>query len=147
MMKPAEAVYTLSVASELSGVPIHSIKQYIERELIIPFKKESKRHLFSEVDVRRLRRLKEYLEAGNLNIAGIKALMAVIPCWTVRSCSRSERESCGAFTDIARPCWEASEKNGSCRNIDCRQCAVYSYPEKYSDIKNMLKDYTCRRLP
>lgn len=41
------SVYTLGVASRLSKIPIPSIRQYMERGLIIPFKKESNRHLFS----------------------------------------------------------------------------------------------------
>jgi DNA-binding transcriptional MerR regulator len=33
-----------------SGIPVHSIRQYIDKGLIIPFKKESNRNLFSQVD-------------------------------------------------------------------------------------------------
>jgi hypothetical protein len=39
-------VYTLSVTADLSGIPVHSIRQYIDKGLMIPFKKESSRNLF-----------------------------------------------------------------------------------------------------
>jgi len=32
-------VYTLGVASDLSRIPVHSIRQYIDKGLMIPFKK------------------------------------------------------------------------------------------------------------
>jgi len=35
-------VYTLSVTADLSGIPDHSIRQYIDKGLIIPFKKRIK---------------------------------------------------------------------------------------------------------
>jgi hypothetical protein len=37
-------VFTLSTTSILSGIPGHSIRQYIDKGLIIPFKKESNRN-------------------------------------------------------------------------------------------------------
>jgi len=40
-------VYTLSITSTFSGIPIYSIRQYIDKGLIIPFRKESNRNLFS----------------------------------------------------------------------------------------------------
>ena len=43
-------LYTLGIASQLSEIPAHSIRQYIDEGLIIPFKLESKRHLFSQQD-------------------------------------------------------------------------------------------------
>jgi DNA-binding transcriptional MerR regulator len=47
-------VYTLSTASDLSAIPAHSIRQYIDKGLIVPFTKETNRHLFSQVDILRL---------------------------------------------------------------------------------------------
>src|SRR4030042_556180 len=118
-------VYTLSITVSLTGIPIHSIRQYIDKGLIIPFKKNTRRHLFSDVDILRLKLIRNQLEEQGLNIAGIKTLMALIPCWEIRSCSKSERKSCEAYESITNPCWEASEKGYECRNINCRECKVY----------------------
>jgi MerR family transcriptional regulator/heat shock protein HspR len=65
-------VYTLSITSDLSGIPIHSIRQYIDKGLIIPFRKESNRNLFSQVDILRLKFIHRLLVEDGLNIAGIK---------------------------------------------------------------------------
>lgn len=132
-------VYTLSIASKLSGIPVHSVRQYIDRGLVIPFTKESSRHLFSQVDIIRLKYISRLLNEGGLNIAGIRALLSMIPCWAIRSCPPGDREICQAYRSDTFPCWTASEKAPSCMNADCRECAVYRVVEDYPDIKTCIK--------
>src|SRR5664280_1460584 len=97
LVESTTPVYTLSTTSSLSGIPVHSIRQYIDKGLIIPFKKESNRNLFSQVDILRLKFINNLLNEDGLNIAGIRTLLAVIPCWAVRKCSAGERETCQAY--------------------------------------------------
>jgi MerR family transcriptional regulator/heat shock protein HspR len=132
-------IYTLSTTSTLSGIPVHSIRQYIDKGLIIPFKKESNRNLFSQVDILRLKYINNLLNEDGLNIAGIKSLLAVIPCWAVRECSGEERETCHAYQNSNNPCWEASEKGTLCKNTNCRECDVYRIVENYPDLKSFIK--------
>jgi MerR family transcriptional regulator, heat shock protein HspR len=132
-------VYSLSTTSTLSGIPVHSIRQYIDKGLIIPFKKESNRNLFSRVDILRLKYINNLLNEGGLNIAGIRKLLALIPCWAIRECSAGERKTCQAYLSDAYPCWEASEKGILCKNTNCRECSVYSIVENYPDVKSFLK--------
>jgi MerR family transcriptional regulator/heat shock protein HspR len=132
-------VYTLSITAGLSGIPVHSIRQYIDRGLIIPFRKKSGRNLFSQVDILRLKFIHKLLDEDGLNIAGIRTLLAVIPCWAIRECSDNEREKCQAFHSDSYPCWEASEKGTRCKNTDCRECEVYRIVENYPDVKTFLK--------
>jgi MerR family transcriptional regulator, heat shock protein HspR len=132
-------VYTLSTTSVLSGIPVHSIRQYMDKGLIIPYKKKSNRNLFSQVDILRLKYIHKLLNEDGLNIAGIRSLLALIPCWAIRQCAVEERENCNAFHSDAFPCWEASEKGITCRNTNCRECEVYRIVEDYPDIKSFLK--------
>jgi DNA-binding transcriptional MerR regulator len=134
-----EPLFTLSIVSKLSGIPAHSIRQYIDKGLILPFKLDSKRHLFSRLDIIRLNHISEQLDKQGLNIAGIKALMAQIPCWTFRSCDPNNRKNCQAYHSVTNPCWEASEKGRECKNEDCRNCDVYQLVEKNQELKSWLK--------
>jgi MerR family transcriptional regulator/heat shock protein HspR len=102
-------VYTLSITSDISGIPVHSIRQYIDKGLIVPFRKESGRNLFSTVDIQRLKYINKLVDEDGLNIAGIRALIALIPCWAIRQCSTEEREKCEAYLSETYPCWEATE--------------------------------------
>lgn len=135
-----QPVYTLAIATRLSRIPSHSIRQYIDKGLIIPYKLDSKRHLFSEVDLIRLNYINKLLNDGGLNIAGIKTLMAHIPCWAIRKCSVKRRKTCQAYYSTTNPCWSASKKSRKCRNVDCRECKVYRSIEQYPDLKALYKD-------
>ncbi|HSG67097.1 MAG TPA: MerR family transcriptional regulator [Bacteroidales bacterium] len=140
--KNIEPIYTLSIASKLSEIPSHSIRQYIERGLIIPFKTSGNRHLFSEVDILRLKCIKKSLTEDGINIAGIKSMFALIPCWVLKPCRASDRENCEAYHSTNKPCWEASGKSELCMTTDCRTCTVYRFPETCKDLKSLLKKLT-----
>ncbi len=126
-------IFTLGIASKLSGIPGHSIRQYIDRGLILPFRTETNRHLFSEVDILRLKKIKKYIEEG-LNIAGIKALYAQIPAYLINSCMEENCENCKTYNASHLPCWIANEDKGKCNGKDCRSCAVYMMADPVDDL-------------
>lgn len=133
--------YTLGVASKLTDIPTHSIRQYIDKGLLIPFRTETNRHLFSDVDIDRLQCIKDYLDVDGLNIAGIKTMFSLIPCWAIKPCNGEDRKNCKAYHDEGNPCWEASEKSARCMNSDCRTCNVYRLPEKCHSLKSLLREF------
>jgi len=139
LIESTTPVYTMSTISSLSGIPVHSIRQYIDKGLIIPFKKVSSRNLFSQVDILRLKYIHKLLDEDGLNIAGIRTLLALIPCWAITECSLAERQTCQAYHSNSYPCWEASEKGRLCKNTNCRECEVYRIVENYPDLKSFLK--------
>ncbi len=130
---------TLSIVSQLSGIPAHSIRQYIEKGLLIPFKLNSKRHLFSHNDVNRLKHINILINEKGLNFAGISALLSMIPCWTIHGCSLNDRHNCNAYKADLIPCWEASEKGQHCKNENCRECEIYTSLSMSVDLKSVLK--------
>ena len=142
IVSSTEPVYSLGTASRLSNISVHSIRQYIDNGLIIAHTTASKRHLFSQVDILRLKSIKKQLVKMGLNIAGIKAMYSIIPCWSIRPCSVETREKCEAYYSVSAPCWEASNKGKECKNEDCRYCNVYKYPEECPDIKSLIKKIT-----
>jgi len=134
-------IYTLRIAAELSGVSKYSIRQYIDRGLIIPFKTETDRHLFSQVDIKRLINIRVDLTTNGLNIAGIKRIMAQTPCWLIKPCIEAEYSQCASYISSDQPCWLSSEKGPTCAQTECRTCAVYEIVERCDDIKELFKDY------
>ena len=140
-----DPIFTLSIASRLSGVPSHSIRQYIDKGLLIPFRTEKNRHLFSEVDISRLKCIRKMITDGGLNIAGIKAMYSLIPCWEIKPCSIKDRSTCEAYHQVNAACWEASHKGPHCKNTDCRLCDVYRLPEECQDLKSLFKNLLAQK--
>jgi MerR family transcriptional regulator/heat shock protein HspR len=132
-------VYTLGVAAQLADTPAHSIRQYIDMGLLLPYKLETKRHLFSRNDIERLILIRKLIRDKGLNFSGVRALMAMTPCWAIRDCSEEDRSNCDAYADNFQPCWEASEKGRLCKNENCRECKVYHSLDGDSGIRSTLK--------
>ncbi len=61
--------------------------------MLIPYKLESKRHLFSRNDIDRLKLIKTLIRDKGLNFSGVRALMGMIPCWAIRECSEEDRST------------------------------------------------------
>jgi len=134
-------LYTLRIAAELSGISKYSIRQYIDKGLIIPFKTETDRHLFSQVDIKRLKSIRADLAINGLNVAGIKRVMAQTPCWLIKPCSETEYSQCDAYSSSNVPCWEATIKGPPCQDTECRTCNVYQLIERVDDLKELFKDF------
>ena len=130
----SDPVYTLAIASKLSGILPHSIRQYIDKGLLLPFRTETNRHLFSEIDIQRLKIIKKYIDEG-LNIVGIRTLYAQIPGYLINSCSEPECNACNAFQFSHLPCWMANKDQAKCGNKECRTCDVYKMADPVEDLK------------
>lgn len=134
-------LYTLGIVAQQSEIPAHSVRQYIDEGLIIPFKLESKRHLFSRNDIDRLKLIRSLIRDKGLNFSGVRTLMAMIPCWSIRECPKNIRSSCGAYTENFQPCWESSEKERHCKNESCRECDVYLSLDLDKGLKSILRSH------
>ena len=71
---PAAGVYTISVAAELAGVTIRSLRLYERRGLLAPARTTGGTRRFSQDDLRRLRRIAE-LVADGVNLTGIGKIL------------------------------------------------------------------------
>jgi MerR family transcriptional regulator/heat shock protein HspR len=70
----ARGVYGISVAAELVGTGVQSLRAYEARGLLEPERTEGGTRRYSADDLDRLRRIGDLLEAG-LNLAGIAMVM------------------------------------------------------------------------
>ncbi len=85
-------VYPIGVVSGILGVHPRTLRIYEEEGLISPRRIGGKRY-YSESDLHRLRCIRALLEEG-VNIAGIKRLLSLAPCWRVLRCPVMKREKC-----------------------------------------------------
>ena len=70
----SEGVFPISVAAELSGMALSSLRLYERRGLLAPARTDGGTRRYSEDDMQRLLRIGELVEAG-LNIEGIRIVL------------------------------------------------------------------------
>ncbi|MBI4618748.1 MAG: MerR family transcriptional regulator [Desulfobacterales bacterium] len=133
----SEPVYTIGIAVKKLDVSVHSLRQYEKEGLIIPFRTLTGRRLYSDLELEKVRCIKEMIQVEGLNFEGIRRIMAFIPCYKIRGCSKKVKNSCRAFTDKTLPCW-ASEEKCDCQLPSCRDCPVYQRFVHCDDIKPLI---------
>ena len=134
-------VYTIGIAAQLTKTSVHALRTYEKKGIIIPHITESNRRLYSAADIERIKCIRKHLDEDGLNIAGIKTLLATIPCWLIKPCSEESRKICDAYTNTLAPCWEAENKAPECVDADCRECPVYRMGDSCGDVKSLNKQF------
>jgi MerR family transcriptional regulator, heat shock protein HspR len=71
---PDQGVYGISVAAELSGIPVQSLRLYERYGLLIPARSDGGTRRYSADDLARLRRISALVEAG-INLAAIARIL------------------------------------------------------------------------
>lgn len=138
-------VYTIGITSKLTETSVHALRMYEKKGIILPYVTKTNRRLFSKSDIQRIKCIRQYLDEDGLNIAGIKALLATIPCWLIKPCSKNSQKICDAFTNTLIPCWEAENKAPECIDADCRACDVYRIGNLCGDVKSLTREFYTKK--
>src|SRR5215208_3437299 len=72
--RSGRGVYSISVAAELSGIPVQSLRLYEQRGLLTPARTNGGTRRYSDDDLQRLQRITELLADG-VNVAGIGQIL------------------------------------------------------------------------
>jgi DNA-binding transcriptional MerR regulator len=70
----SHGVYGISVAAELSGIPVQSLRLYESHGLLTPIRSDGGTRRYSSDDLARLRRISRLVAAG-VNLAGIGRIL------------------------------------------------------------------------
>ncbi len=135
-------LYRIGEAADLLGVSVATLRLYEREGLILPFRKSSRHRLYSDSDLERVRCIRQTITSKQVSIAGIRRMLALIPCWKIRNCPENERNACPGFTNDNGACWTVPGKAWECRTDDCRQCSVYREISDCSALKQTIVRYT-----
>jgi len=132
-----EPVYTIGVAATKLGVSVHALRLYEAEGLLIPFKTETGRRLYSDLELEKTRCLKKMIQEEGLNFEGIRRILAFVPCWKLRKCGSRNGSECPAYNVRTRPCWASNEK---CLHPypSCRDCPVYRGIVSCEDVHDLV---------
>lgn len=122
--KADQPLYTIGVVAELIGVHPETLRVWERNGLLKPARSQRQR-LYSNNDIKRLRFISNLIEEKGLNLAGVKQMILLYPCWWLQNCAGA-----GVFKDEkrsnpAKPCWK--EENTYCILIEdkadlCSSC-------------------------
>ena len=68
----SDGLYTMAVASRLTGMHPQTLRKYERAGLITPSRQSGNQRLYSDADVRRLRRIRYLVEVRGMNVAGLE---------------------------------------------------------------------------
>jgi len=133
--------WTSSDYSYRCGCEISSIRQYESVGLILLHHESNGRRLLAPADIERLELLKQKITQNGFNFEGLRRILALVPCWEIKSCSSDDRSECPGFQDSRNPCWLVSNNLCHEKGLVCRECVVYWEAPKFIDnMKGFLKD-------
>jgi MerR family transcriptional regulator/heat shock protein HspR len=70
-------VYTMSVASRLTGMHPQTLRKYERAGLLTPTRQQGNQRLYSQADIERLRRIRYLVEVRGVNVAGLELALAM----------------------------------------------------------------------
>ncbi|MHB2155468.1 MerR family transcriptional regulator [Calditrichota bacterium GD2] len=133
-----EPVFTIGTIAKKIGVAVQTIRMYEQEGLIIPYKTETGRRMYSLFDLDRLACIRRMITEEGINIQGIKRIFSFIPCWEFKGGLDNDCLSCPAYYDALGPCWSLRNKGEKCLTEDCRQCEVYRLEFHCNKLKSVI---------
>ncbi len=132
-----EPVYTIGIAAKKVGLSVHTLRLYEAEGLIIPYKTETGRRLYSDLEIEKVECIRSMIQQDGLNFEGIRRILGLVPCWKLRRCHSSKGKNCRAYQIRTRPCWATDEK---CLDPypSCRDCPVYQGIVHCSDVEKLV---------
>jgi MerR family transcriptional regulator/heat shock protein HspR len=135
---PDTPVYSIGSAARILGISVHTLRMYEREGLILPFKTETHQRRYSSSDIERVRCIRTAINEQGFNIAGIRSVQALLPCWELKNCTDQERSVCPAYEGHAGGCWTYAHAGNACASNDCRVCEVYQASTDCSRIKKFI---------
>ncbi len=141
-----EPLLGIGLAARKLGVSPELLRLYEREGLVVTHKTKSGHRLYSEKDLEWINCFREQITENKMNIAGIRILLALMPCWDLKSkISKTDCKNCEAYKNSQVVCWTLTEQGSNvCRETQCRDCKVYKYASQADKFNNMyvvIEDY------
>lgn len=101
------------------NISVDLLRLYEREGLLIPLKSPGGTRYFTEHDFAWIGTILRLVREARLNFAGIRRLLALLPCWEIRKCGHERRMGCTIVQNVSQPCWA----NRNCCLIAGREAA------------------------
>jgi MerR family transcriptional regulator, heat shock protein HspR len=122
------------------NISVDLLRLYEREGLLIPIKSPKGTRYFTETDYIWIGTVLRLVREARLNFAGIRHLLALLPCWEIRGCGFEKKQSCPVVKDSTAPCWMSKDcckaNVGGVR--DCYNCPVYRSAPSCENLRALL---------
>jgi MerR family transcriptional regulator, heat shock protein HspR len=135
---PVNGKIKIGAVARHFNISVDLLRLYEREGLLIPLKSSKGTRYFTEQDYVWIGTVLRLVREARLNFAGIRHLLALLPCWEIRSCGHDKKEACPIVKDSTAPCWT---NRGCCGNNsaeDCYYCPVYRSAPQCDNLKALL---------
>jgi MerR family transcriptional regulator/heat shock protein HspR len=130
----SNSICTINTAAQKLGVSVPTLRLYEKEGLICPVRTPTKRRLYSLNDLRIIETIQHLIHVHGLNFAGIRRLLALLPCWKIRRDDRALCRNCKVPSITDKPCWSSGESLWRKFNANCQSCPVYEMACRIGDL-------------
>lgn len=120
------------------NISVDLLRLYEREGLLIPIKSDKGTRYFSERDYVWIGTVLRLVREARLNFAGIRHLLALLPCWRVKNCGHEQKQSCTIVQDATAPCWTNRVCCQVAASTDCYACDVYRSAPQCENLKALL---------
>lgn len=120
-------------------VSVDLLRLYEREGLLIPIKSPKGTRYFTELDYPWIATVLRLVREAGLNFAGIRHLLALLPCWNIRACDKDHSHACSIVSGAATPCWMTQS---CCSPSNCYACDVYRSACKCENLKAFVSGTT-----
>jgi len=130
----SNSIFTINTAAQKLGISVPTLRLYEKEGLICPIRTATHRRLYSLNDLRIAQTVQHLIHDRGLNFAGIRRLMAFLPCWKIRRGDRTLCRKCKVPSITDTPCWSSGKALWRKSNSDCQSCLVYEMACRIGDL-------------
>lgn len=98
-------VYTIGTVAQLIEEHPETLRVWERNGLIQPYRQGYQRR-YSNTDLKRLKFIKYLIDEKGLNIAGVKHITSMYPCWYKKDCKGGASKSSPVPVNESKPCWK-----------------------------------------
>lgn len=123
----------IGVVARYFGVSVDLLRLYEREGILIPLKSPKGTRYFTRQDYPWIATVLRLVREARLNFAGIRHLLALLPCREIRECDGTAKANCSMAAGAADPCWV--HKSCCTPEGDCYLCVVYRAAAKCENLK------------
>lgn len=135
---PAAGAIKIGAVARHFSVSVDLLRLYEREGLLIPIKSQKGTRYFAERDFVWIGTILRLVREAGLNFAGIRRLLALLPCWEIRGCPYPRKQDCPVVSDATAPCWANRACACSGSSQECYSCPVYRSAPSCENLKALL---------